>query len=325
MGLTFTAKPLAARLLDSAPEQGNGLHFWLIKGARECQMSGIKPDRAFDLITQTVTARGGRIIAREINKAITKAYSQPFNVGTYEHKPAWPEPDLELIEQVTMERIWSVPSVLAELEAKSPEKLSKPTGEIIRRLFPYDSLIAAGFDMRDTTVYQLSRIADGLHKWPLIVPSPMLDEYGLTKDNKQSGRCLSNTGPRRFLVTEFDFKKHNDKGERTKYADLIELWEAHGMTVQDACAAIVLHLMQYGPLVLVVYSGGKSLHGWFYCAGESEEEGSRLNKFMRYARILGADPATYTPSQFVRMPGAIRPETKKQQTIHYLNTGELSK
>jgi hypothetical protein len=224
-------------------------------------MSGVKPDRAFDLIAQTLTARGGRIIAHEINKAITKAYSQPFNGGTFEHKPAWPEPDLGLIEQVTMERIWSVPSVLAELEAKSPEKLKKPTGEIIRRLFPTNSLIAAGFDMRDTTVYQLSRIADNLHKWPLIVPSPMLNEYGLTKDNKQSGRCLSN----------------------------------------------------------------KSLHGWWFCAGESEEEGSRLNKFIRCARILGADPATYTRSQFVRMPGAIRPETKKQQTIHYLNTGELSK
>jgi hypothetical protein len=292
---------------------------WLIKGARECQLSGVKPDRAFELIADTVVARGGEIIAHEINKAITKAYSQPFDTGTYESKPKWPEADLELIEQITMERIWSVPSVLAELEGKSPEKLNKPTGEIIRRLFPANALIAAGFEARDTTVYELSRIAPNLHKWPLIVPSPMLGKFGLTQENKQSGRCLSNTGPRRFLVTEFDFTKLNQTVERTKYADLIDLWEAHGMTVQDATAAIILHLAQYGPLAMVVFSGNKSLHGWWYCANDPEREGSRLHKFMRYAAILGADTATYTRSQFVRMPGATRPNGRKQ-TVHYLDT-----
>lgn len=78
--------------------------------------------------------------------------------------PKWPEADLELIEQITMERIWSVPSVLAELESKSPEKLNKTSTEVIRRLFPADSLIAVGFEARDTTVYELSRIAPNLHK-----------------------------------------------------------------------------------------------------------------------------------------------------------------
>jgi len=321
--VSLTVRSLTSRLLDSAPEQGSGLHFWLIKGARECQMSGVNPDRAFDFIAETVVARGGRVIPRSIRQAIEKAYSQPFTGGTYESKPAWPEPDLERIEDITMERIWCVPSVLEELQGKSPEKLNKSTSEIIRRLFPADALICAGMEAHSTTTFELSRIAENLHKFQFVVPSPMLAKTGLTQDNRESGRCLGNVGPRRFLITEFDFRRLNDKGERTKYADLIDLWEAHGISVQDACAAIILRLAQYGPLVMVVFSGNKSLHSWWHCAGEPEYDGSRLDKFMRYAAMLGADTATYTRSQFVRMPGATRPDGRKQ-TVHYLSTKSIT-
>ena len=34
------------------------------------------------------------------------------------------------------------------------------------------------------------------------------------------------------------------------------------------------------PLALAVHSGSKSLHGWFYCAGQTED---RVHRFMRYA------------------------------------------
>jgi hypothetical protein len=114
--MKFIAQSIESRLLESAPEQGSGLHRWLIKGARECERSRVSPNRAFSLIAQTVTAKGGEIVAKEINKAITKAYSQPFNnSGSYERKDAWPKPDLEMIEEVTMDYIWSVPSVLSDL------------------------------------------------------------------------------------------------------------------------------------------------------------------------------------------------------------------
>ncbi|SRR5258706_2180498 len=90
--MALIVRPLTARLLDSAPEQGNGLHRWLIKGARECQLSGVKPDRAFDLIAATVVARGGEIIPHSIRQAIEKAYSQSFTGGKYDKRPVWPEP-----------------------------------------------------------------------------------------------------------------------------------------------------------------------------------------------------------------------------------------
>jgi hypothetical protein len=194
----------------------------------------------------------------------------------------------------------------------SPENPDQPTGDIIRQLFPPDALISAGMAETSTTTFEFQKVRERLHRFQFVVPSPMSSKLGLTQEGKESGRCLGNTGPRRFLVTEFDFKSTNDNGKPTRWASLIDRWQANSATVQDACAALILHLKQYGPLVLVVFSGGKSLHAWWYCAGEPEREGSRLNKFMRYAATLGADSKTYTRSQFVRMPGAT--PTRRTQT-----------
>ncbi len=60
-------------------------------------------------------------------------------------------------------------------------------------------------------------------------------------------------------------------------------------------------------------SGGKSLHGWFYCAEIGEEI---TRSFMRYAVSLGADRAMWTRSQFVRMPDGTR-ENGTRQTLWF--------
>ena len=108
---------------------------------------------------------------------------------------------------------------------------------------------------------------------------------------KESEHALSNTGPRTYLVCEFD----------------------HGTA--DEHAAILYHLALFAPLVMVVHSGGKSLHGWFYVKGEPEDN---VAAFFRYACKLGADKATWTRSQFVRMPQGVR-ENGNVQAVYYYN------
>ena len=119
----------------------------------------------------------------------------------------------------------------------------------------------------------------------------MTAQTGHTQEGKESEHCLENTGPRRFLVIE------QDSG-----------------TI-DEQAAVLLHLAADRPLALAVHSGSKSLHGWFYCAGQSED---RLRRFMRYAVSLGADSAMWTRSQFARIPDGTR-ETGKRQTVYFFN------
>src|SRR5207248_3209165 len=92
---------------------------------------------------------------------------------------------------------------------------------------------------------------------------------------------------------------------------------ANGKSVSDICAALHHELSRYAPLVLVVHSGGKSLHGWFHAEGQPE---AKLLKFMRYAVSIGADPATWSRCQLVRLPDGTR-EDGKRQRVHYFNPG----
>ena len=131
----------------------------------------------------------------------------------------------------------------------------------------------------------------------MVVPSPMTEKWGVTKDGKRSQHTLSNTGPRRYLVTEFD------------------------SGAADSQAAIIDHLRSFAPLVMVLSSGGKSLHAWWHCGDNTE---AQQLAFFRYAVSLGADPATWTRSQFVRLPMGWREEKGRRQQVYFFNPAVLT-
>jgi hypothetical protein len=202
---------------------------------------------------------------------------------------------------------------LVDLWEASPVRLdtNKPrTDEIIELLFPGNPLLCCGWTRHrfDTRARQHWHKLQDLQ---FIVPSPMTASRGLTQQGKVSAHALSNTGPRRFLIVEFDFDASNSDEE----ARLLERLAAEGRDVRDLCAALLLHLAEKAPLALAVHSGGKSLHGWFHCAGVSEE---RVWRTFQYAVSLGADRASWTPSQFARMPDGLR-ENGRRQTVYFLN------
>jgi hypothetical protein len=66
----------------------------------------------------------------------------------------------------------------------------------------------------------------------------------------------------------------------------------------------------------MVFSGKRSLHGWYYVEGWAEAETLKLH---RLAVACGADAATWTPCQLVRMPDVMRPDTGQRQTVYYWN------
>jgi len=101
-----------------------------------------------------------------------------------------------------------------------------------------------------------------------------------------------------------------------KHNCLLKL-RTEGRDVRDLSAALLLHLAEKAPLALAVHSGGKSLHGWFYCAGIAEQ---KISRFFRYAVSLGADRAKWNPSQFARMPDGPR-QNGKRQTVYFFNPG----
>jgi hypothetical protein len=202
---------------------------------------------------------------------------------------------------------------LVDLWEASPVRLdsNEPNAdEIIDLLFPGNPLLCCGwtryrFETRVRTHWHK------LHDLQFIVPNPMAALRGVTQRGKFSAHALSNTGRRRFLIVEFDLDASNSAEE----ARLLERLATEGRDVRDLCAALLLHLAEKAPLTLAVHSGGKSLHGWFHCAGVPEE---KVWGVFNYAVSLGADRASWTPSQFARMPDGLR-ENGRRQTVYFLN------
>jgi hypothetical protein len=215
---------------------------------------------------------------------------------------------------------------LGEYRELSPVQLcgSKKTDEVLRAWDRYvgqiDPLVCFGADDRFWT-RPLSAVRGILHVHAQIVPSPMRSQFGMTQGGYLSQHSKDGTGERMFLVTEFDFTKSTPKGKPTVWAPLLERCEQAGITVLDLNAALLAHLAKKRPLWMVVFSGGKSLQGWFPCRGENEEELHRW--FITQARRLGACSSTWCKSQFVRMPGGTRAPNREgksvRQTIEYYN------
>jgi hypothetical protein len=232
----------------------------------------------------------------------------------------WPLADIRKMESILADGV-----TLSVLRAKSPFVLGEivPSARyILDTLFPRDPLLCCGLETKKVVTHPRS-----VWGYPgylqFIVPSPMSKAFGLNKAGKQSHRCLDNTGPRRFLVVEFDFKADVEacaasiarglSGASKKQLNELEKAKfvrgclERDLLVQDICAALIDHLSKLVKPALVVHSGGKSLHAWFYCGGVDE---APLREFMEYAVSLGADRATWPQCQLVRMPGGTR----------YLNT-----
>jgi hypothetical protein len=227
----------------------------------------------------------------------------PSTTGT-----RWLDPNFELIEAVAR-----AGNGLVDLWEASPIRLDSndpKTDEIIDILFPGNSLLCCGWTRHHFDTRTRMRWYK-LHDLQFIVPNPMAAPRGLTQQQKLSAHALSNTGARRFQIVEFDFDSSNS-AEETR---LLGRLATEGRDVRDLCAALLLHLAEKAPLALAVHSGGKSLHGWFYCVDVSEE---KVWRFFRYAVSLGADRANWNPSQFARMPDGLR-ENRKRQTVYFFN------
>jgi len=241
----------------------------------------------------TSTFRPGRFVPNsELEEALSDTYRQPrqaFGTNT-PRTPKWPKPDPEKRRSLI-----DPDFTLRDLIALSPHKFSdtKPhTREILEALFPGDPLMSCGWKIRSRRTLKLSAWKQ-LEEMQFIVPSPMSSEHGeRKKDGALSGRTLSNTGARRFLVIDYD----DHAGA-------------------DIHASASMYLEQKYPLALVLHSGGKSLHAWYYVDGVSDDE---LRPFMAHACELGGDHALWTRSQFCRMPDGER-DNGKRQTVYYFN------
>jgi len=225
-------------LLASPPRRGGGLNNWFYRIARI-----LHPYRdSAEIINLLLAATAGEPVKHgEIERAVERSKATAWRPGqppcARTQISPWPK-----LNQEQRDAIIRDGGALVDLWENSPVRFddNKPRTEgLIDALFPGNPLLCCGKSNSKFDTKTRSGWRGKLSALQLIVPSPMTARTGLTKDNppKESAHALSITGPRRFLVIEFD----------------------HGGV--DEHAALLLHLAARAPLAIVVHSGNKSLHG----------------------------------------------------------------
>jgi len=271
---------MASMELPDCPKSGSGVHRWMYHCAWLCRENEVPIPEAVRVIRQMMTrpeTNGDEVTATVANVYATTADQLP-------PKEKWPAPNPIKKAEVCGSGF----SLVALREASSVQ--DPTTEQVLSALFAEHELLCCGWDDRrfDTRPLAMWQRLDTMR---YMVPSPMSRVWGKTKAGHPSKHSLDNTGPRRFIVCEFD----------------------SGTLDEHACLA--RELSRSAPLVLCVFSGGKSLHSWFNVAGW---EDSRLRNFFNYAVSLGADRALWLRSQFTRIPGGTHKSGAKQ-VIHYFN------
>jgi hypothetical protein len=253
-------------------------------------------------------AGGGYLLEGQGSMPVRKEFFPSPRVA----EPKWPALDIQALEEVMRSGL-----SVADLFDASPVTGSSAAGpyNYLSRLFAPGSLVCVGKDTRHAEIAPVEAL-EGMEKlgklseYQFVVPSPMKAQQGQNLEGRRSVRCLDNTARRRYLVVECDFEQTDKRGRLKPEAVLLE----KGVTADDLCAAVLLHLAEYAPLVMAVSSGGKSTHGWFAVMDQTEDE---LMEFMRYAVSLGADKATWTRCQYVRLPAGQRDNGCKQQVMYF--------
>lgn len=300
--------------------------------ARLCRNHGLHYPEAVTLIDTWITANchlfKRALPSHEVQQQIQNAYSYagtPPGKDKQQRKTINPTPprggDVKLSEFI--EQAFADFGV-EELKREHPNIISRtlsPVG-ILRTLFcdvgrkSEESWVCLGRNhkgMRSHKLIELHRReANGEHfsEFQFVVPNPMTKETGTTLAGRgESWRCRDNAAreeDRLFYVVEYDATP--DGAPVPKDVQARRLW--------------CLNVCFQNRLVLVVDTGGKSLHGWFFTRGLTQQD---RELFWKLALATGADPAGERPEQFFRLPNGTRaPKTpgegSKRQEVLYLNT-----
>jgi len=288
---------------------GDGVNDYLLSVARHVRHEVRSAVDAKEIIRpylqQARADRPAFEIERELNRQVETAYAGFFKGANVSlANPFKPKQKAPAVNQEAAEALTKDGPGVYDLWERSPIRFEDDQShaeQVIDALFAPNEYLSVGFDKNHVTHATREELHGRLHKFSFIVPAPMHMEGGTTQEGRHSFRCQNAVKVRRYVVAEFDKLKERDK---------------------QAC--LIWHLRSFLPLMLVLDSAGKSLHSWFYCEGLDESEGGRLNRFIRHAISLGADPAGLRLGQYVRLPDGARrtndiSEEDKRQTVIFFN------
>lgn len=281
MAILYPYGQALARKLANPPAPGENRHTWLFSVAAAFKARGADMAEVQRRLEEAARAAGWLDRLPEIARDISKL----ANSTAAPTEKLWMPTRNESARTFAM----AVPSLFST----EPKPVS--AAEILQRLFHPGELVCMAQDQAHATTQRLEDVLPVARHMAFVVANPMRAACGLTQEGKQSSRCLQNAcrpQDRRYVVIEFDTGDSLDA---------------------QASLLTALHT-NTAPLALVVFSGGKSLHGWYNVAGLRPSD--KLRVFRRGVR-LGADSSLWDPCKLVRMPGGTRDFTVPQTVLHW--------
>ena len=278
------------------PAAGQGVHHWLMVAAHSLKRRGVSRGGCQAYLSQHATRS---LQSGEIERVLGKVYDQEaLHRSSLARERLAPRAVIDPRKAVVdSEKVREVTSTGVTLEAlrnlspRTPESVSQI--EVLKALYPEGALICCAKGKNwgcDTKT--LEQWVPSLKFQQFIVPQAMTRRRGVTKEGKESPRSQSNTGEWMYYVYESDSVSIDDQ------------------------AAIIASLMKRMGLVLVVFSGGKSLHAWFDVRGIPDAE--RL-RFQRECVTLAGCVGTLSSCQLVRMPLGKNSKTGMEQQVIFFN------
>ena len=294
-----------AALQSLPPSGGGGCHPKLLSVANLGRWAGVNPDQvAQDLARHVHGTR--KVTEKEITGAVVKSYdSSSTSTPTIAMRPAAP--------RLTVDGAKLLAGILergkdfteGELLEASPVRIDWPpaqdASELLRRLYAATDKLFIGsrFDAGIAHVLSvgewMTRFEHGAAIPEHIIPNPLTGEAGRTQAGPPSYRADRCVAQFRFTVVEFDDMPREQQ---------IRFW-----------AGVKL------PVVALLDSGGKSIHGWIWIDAANADDWQRRVEggLFDILTAVGADRACKNESRLSRMPGHFRAEKHRWQRILYLN------
>jgi hypothetical protein len=286
-----------------SPRQGNHLHDWILQQSRNLLLEGYNRKQVVDILEKATvdSRRTTQDIHAEIENAVEGAEEFLENNPNYivgkrsRRARKWNDPldwiglDDPLVRKDR--RAWRLPvdrRLIEEIVRKGRIKHTLDDFHLGVLFFGIDLNICGGKETWSPIVKPLRKwlVGDSWERMQYVVPN-----YFLNCGKGKGVRNDVNIGERLYVVVEFD------QGGWDQQLKLLHYLSNKAFR-----------------LVLIVYSGGKSLHGWFTCYDQTEH---KVKSFCRLACKLGADKTTRSPSQWVRMPNGYNYKTERSQEVVY--------
>ena len=282
---------------------GGGCHVSLLSVANYGRLAGLTAGQVTDDLAKHVHGKR-RVSGQEIQAAVNKAFQSQ---STYipHVRSAVPAPKVDGAKLLAGIVARGRDFTEAELWEASPVRIDWPPEldavEILARLYNPTEKLFIGTRYDTGVEYVLSaeqwmrQFAAGRAIPEHIIPNPMTGEVGLTKEGKPSYRADTCVAQFKYAVVEFDEIPREQQ---------IRFW-----------AGVKL------PVVALLDSGGKSIHGWIRIDAKdaADWEGRVENKLFDILAAVGADKACKNEARLSRMPGHFRSEKGHWQRVIYLN------